>query len=226
MMKEKKTENINMKIAPSVKKLAQEMAAKKKMTLSNYIADLILDDVLRKETMMTKFLVEKVGIGGLPSSTEVFDTQDEANERAVQVWGSLTDAEKKKCHVYVTDVTEDDINPDALLRYKKEGGVFPWTEYMQSGHTDGNFNSYGIDPTVKTTKNAIEYTVRGKKIIVDISDRLAQRDAEKEQGVFDEVKFTVKCIEEDIQRIESEIGDSLFFNERMEIYKAITDFYE
>lgn len=225
-MKEKKTENINMNIEPSIKAIAQEMAAKKNTTVSNYIANLITDDFLRKESMLTKFLVERVGLGGLPSSTEVFDTQDEANERAVKVWGSLTDAEKKKCHVYVTDVTEDDINPDAMLKFKKEGGKFPWTEYMQSGHTDGNFNSYGTDPTVKTTKNAIEYTVRGKKIVVDITDRLAQRDTEKEQGVFDELKFTLKCIEEDIRRIESEIGDGLFFNERNKIYEEIADFYE
>ena len=225
-MKEKKTENINMKVTPSIKELAQERAKKRNMTVSNYIADLILNDMLREETMLSKFLVEKVGIGDIPSSTEIFDTQTEANERAVRVWGALTDEEKKKCHVYVTYVTEDDIDPHALMRYKKEGGEFPWTQYLYSNNIDGCFNSYSTNLTVKTTKKAIEYTVRGKKIVIGIADRLKQRDIEKEQETFDEVKFIVKHAEDDIKAIENEIGDSLFFNERMEIYKAITGLYE
>ena len=225
-MKEKKTENINMKVTPSIKELAQERAKKRNMTVSNYIADLILNDMLREETMLSKFLVEKVGIGDIPSSTEIFDTQTEANERAVHVWGALTNEEKKKCHVYVTYVTEDDIDPYALMKYKEEDGEFPWTQYLYSNNTDGCFDSYSTHAAVKIMGKAIEYTVRGKKIIIDISNRLKQRDIEKEQGTFDEVKFTVKHVEDDIKTIENEIEDGLFFNERMEIYKAFTDFYE
>lgn len=232
-MKEKKSEVIHMKVTLSIKEMAQKMAKKRNLTISNYIADLIRNDALKEETKMTKFLVEKIGLCGLPNSTEffdtqteIFDTQEEANDRAVQIWGSLTDAEKKKYHVYVADVTEDDIDPDAIQRYKKVGGEFPWTEYLYAGHVSGNFNSFQTDILIVATENTIEYTVRGKKIEIDISERLKQKEVEKEQGILDEVKFTVACIEEDIKQIESEIEDSLFFVERQKIYEALANFYE
>lgn len=226
MKKENRTDNINMKVKPSIKNIAREMAKKQNTTMSNYISNLILKDAQNERTKTTKFIVEKVGIGDLPSSTEIFDKQDEANSRAVGIWKNLTNAEKRKYHVYVTDVTEEDIDPNAILRYKKEGGEFPWADYLYSGHTDGNFNSYDTDVDVKIIGTSIEYKVRGKKISVDISKRLRQMETEKTHGTFDVVQFTAKCIEDDISKIEKEIGDELFFNERDRIYSALANYYE
>lgn len=225
-MKEKKTDNINMKIAPSLKQKAKKMADMKNLTVSQYIAGLIEADIRREANKQAKFLVEKIGIGGMPSSTEAYETQEEANERAISLWGELDDDSKKKYHIFVSFVTEGDIDPNAIEIYKKEGGEFPWTQNLHSWHVNGNFNSSETDVKVEIKGSAIEYTVRGAIFKINISERLKRQKEEKENGTFDEVNFAVKSIEEDIATIEEKIHDTLFFSERNKIYEALTDFYE
>lgn len=224
MRKEKKTEIINMKVAPSVKKAAQEIAAKRDVTVSEYIASLISEDAQRESEIQTKFIVTKIVLGDPPAKEEVFDTQQEANEKAISMWGKLSDAEKRICRIYVTDVTEEDIDPSALEKYHEEGGVFPWTEYLYSGHTDGNFDSENTVLTVEKVGKIVTYTVRGKKISVDTSKRSLEKAlAENPEKLSTD--FVLKWIQEDIDTIEHEINDSLLFGEKNKIYEAMANYY-
>ena len=55
---EKRTEKIYMKILPSIKAMARDMAAEDGRTMSNYIENLILNDYRKRGTKMKKYHVE------------------------------------------------------------------------------------------------------------------------------------------------------------------------
>ncbi|MGN1154657.1 MAG: hypothetical protein ACI4TK_00610 [Agathobacter sp.] len=68
---------------------------------------------------MKRYLVidEKCG----DTFTKVFESEKEASDQARMDWNYLTDAEKKDRHIYVAEVTEDDLYEDAF-----EDGKVDW----------------------------------------------------------------------------------------------------
>ena len=101
----------------------------------------------RKE--MKKYIMIEENHGG-DNWSKVFNTQEEANKEAVKTWDSLTTTEKKKKHVFVIDVTEDDIAEDAIEEYRNGGfEEFPWECWEDGGHEEGNFDSDRADVTKK-----------------------------------------------------------------------------
>lgn len=216
--KEKKSTNINMKTKPSVKQMAEKLAEKNGKTVSSYIESLIKKEYEQQEMKeMKKFLMVYEIVGG-DSWTEVYETQKEANTAAELKWNSLSRFEKKRAHVFVMDVTAEDLDPDAIQEYEENGGEFPWTSWVQGGHVDGNFDSEKTDLSVKASSGKIEIYLRGKTTTINTVGRLMKDDSETD--------LLQEWIESDIAEVENTLGDTLRFNEKDELYKELIAYYD
>lgn len=176
----------------------------------------------RKETKKWIMIEENYGGDNWP---KVFDTQEEANKAAVAKWDSLTAAEKKKKHVFVIDVTEDDISEDAIEEYRNgEYEEFPWDCWEDGGHEEGNFDSDRADVTVKSYPANVSFCIRGQSI--DIStDGLSVEEELEDDPDTDKETVISNWIDADIERIEETLG-GLFFNEKEKVKEALEFHYE
>ena len=68
---------------------------------------------------------------------DVLETRTAANNAAEKLWNGMTTAEKKTHHVYVLDVTEDDLADYAF----DEDGNINWTCYESGGYESDLFDS-------------------------------------------------------------------------------------
>ena len=69
---------------------------------------------------------------------DVFDTIDEANKFALDSWNHLTNYEKKRTHIYVCFVTEEDLADDAR---DEETGKIDWRCFDRCDMTPDCFDS-------------------------------------------------------------------------------------
>lgn len=69
--------------------------------------------------------------GGMDEWHEIFETKEDANERAKAIWVSeLTDKEREKRHVYVLDVKRSDLEDPE-----------DWETFFQGGYEEDRFDS-------------------------------------------------------------------------------------
>ncbi len=85
-----------------------------------------------------KFLV--IDDNGRDQFVEVMDALDAANREAESQWDKLTKKEKAMRHIYVLDVTSEDLSEDAV----DEDGHIDWTAYDQGGSCSGRFDTKNI----------------------------------------------------------------------------------
>jgi transcriptional regulator with XRE-family HTH domain len=176
----------------------------------------------RKE--MKKWIMIEENYGG-DNWPKVFDTQEEANKVAVKTWDSLTAAEKKKKHVFVIDVTEDDISEDAIEEYRNgEYEEFPWECWEDGGHEEGNFDSDRADVTVKSYPTNIDVFVRGNSVSIS-TDGLSIEDELKEDPDTDKETIVSNWVEADLERIQDALGSELFFNEKEKLEEELESYY-
>ena len=88
--------------------------------------------------MSKRYLVIREQDGTLEDvHAEVYGSLEEANNNAKYNWNHLTDAEQKKNHVFVAEVTKSDLYEDAI----EDGEVADWTDYKQYNTPEGAFDS-------------------------------------------------------------------------------------
>ena len=176
----------------------------------------------RKE--MKKWIMIEENYGG-DNWPKVFDTQEEANKAAVKTWDSLTTAEKKKKHVFVIDVTEDDIAEDAIEEYRN-GGLeeFPWDCWESGGYEEGSFDSDKADVTVKSSADSIDISIRGKSVHIS-TDGLSIENKLNENPDTDEEEIVSAWVEADLERVQDVLGNELFFNEKEKLEEELESYY-
>lgn len=86
------------------------------------------DGTIEKYVKERKYLV--IDEGEHDSIVRVFDTLEEANHEADYLWNHMTRYDKKYSHVYVLDVTEDDL-----------ADRFEWDSFTSGGYCEGRFDS-------------------------------------------------------------------------------------
>lgn len=152
-------------------------------------------------------------------------TQEEANKAAVKTWDSLTTAKKKKKHVFVIDVTEDDIAEEAVEEYRNgEYEEFPWECWEDGGHEEGNFDSDRADVAIKCYPANIEVFVRGNSTSISTGG-LSIEDELKEDTDTDKETIVNNWIEADVERIQAVLGSELLFNEKEKLEEELESYY-
>lgn len=91
---------------------------------------------VRKEKKMKKYIV--VDQIGNDDYADVFDTIEAANEFALKSWKHLTNYEKEGRHIYVCEVTEEDLDDWAI---DEETGEIDWSCFFQSNLPADGFDS-------------------------------------------------------------------------------------
>lgn len=176
----------------------------------------------RKE--MKKWIMTEENYGG-DNWPKVFDTQEEANKAAVKTWDSLTAAEKKKKHVFVIDVTEDDIAEDAIEEYRNGGfEELPWDCWESGGYEEGSFDSDKADVTVKSSADSIDISIRGKSVHIS-TDGLSIENKLNENPDTDEEEIVSAWVEADLERVQDVLGNELFFNEKEKLEEELESYY-
>ena len=88
--------------------------------------------------MSKRYLVIKEQKDGFGDSyVDPFESLEDANSNAKYSWNHLTDAEQKKNHVFVAEVTDSDLYDDAI----EDGEVTDWTAYKQYNTPESGFDS-------------------------------------------------------------------------------------
>ncbi len=70
--------------------------------------------------------------------TQIFDSKEQANEIANNLWNSYDSSARAGSHVYVMDVTESDLVSDA---FDENGEVCDWSFFKNRKLEDGLFDS-------------------------------------------------------------------------------------
>lgn len=70
--------------------------------------------------------------------TQIFDSKEQANDIAGNLWNSYDDSVRKGSHVYVIDVTETDLVSDA---FDENGEVRDWSFFKDRELEEGLFDS-------------------------------------------------------------------------------------
>ena len=90
------------------------------------------------DKMSKRYLVIREQGGTLEDvHAEVYESLEDANNNAKYNWNHLTDAEQKKNHVFVAEVTDSDLYDDAI----EDGEVIDWTAYKQYNTPESGFDS-------------------------------------------------------------------------------------
>lgn len=93
----------------------------------------------RKVYFMKKYLVIDERLDGTGDVfTEVFDTQDEADDSALGAWQHLTKKEQKERHIFVGEVSDDDLYEWAFDTDDDGKEMIDWSAYKQ-------YDSVGFD---------------------------------------------------------------------------------
>ena len=143
----------------------------------------------------------------------------------MKTWDSLTTAEKKKKHVFVIDVTEDDIAEDAIEEYRNGGfEEFPWDCWESGGYEEGSFDSDKADVTVKSSADSIDISIRGKSVHIS-TDGLSIENKLNENPDTDEEEIVSAWVEADLERVQDVLGNELFFNEKEKLEEELESYY-
>lgn len=85
---------------------------------------------------MKKYFAEE--FNGHDGEFYLFDSVEEANDKAEEIWRYLTKKERKETRVFVGSLTEEDLNKYA---FDDEGKVEDWGLYHSYSVEDDFFNS-------------------------------------------------------------------------------------
>ncbi|MCI7108013.1 MAG: hypothetical protein MR945_09050 [Agathobacter sp.] len=145
-----KTDDIRLRVKKGLKEKYKLEAEKRGVSMTQFIIGCVekeikdsnykykRDDMAGKVDNMRRYLVIREQDGTLEDvHAEVYESLEEANNSAKYSWNHLTDAEQKKNHVFVAEVTESDLYEDAI----EDGEAIDWTAYKQYNTPEGGFDS-------------------------------------------------------------------------------------
>ena len=167
---------------------------------------------------MKKYLLIDDKISGDSFTLGVYGTLKEANKEAVKEWDRMTDNDKKRSHVYVLDVEEEDCNRD-------ESGNVDWVSWIEGGYEEDRFDSASSGVQTRKYPSNVDIWIKGTNFNFSI-DGLCIDDELKQNPNTNKETIISNWIDADIEYMENKLERRLFFNEKEDVVNFLETVYD